>query len=407
MNRLISKAAVAAILGLTGVAQSQVTFEVLGPGQPTSCSADGNWVLIYDGATLSRWSPGAGMEAIEADLGWNGKPTISDDGTRIAATVFDDAGTQTPGVWTEGQGWLVLGPIDGGGVPGEDGSAFGISGDGSTVTGLAWRSDWRARAFSWTEGTGMVNFGATHDDRSSRGSAINGDGSVIGGFDEAPFGNRRAAVWIDGQLTVLEPTSDEWTEVNTVNTAGDVVGGAGGYVDGAKIWTHDGTDWNGANLGFLPPDPGDNESDRDAVALDVSADGSVAVGFNRYGFGPFANYDGFIWNETGMVDVEDWLIDNGIDVGDLDIRGLTALSDDGMTIYGMAYTPGYQERAFRIVIGTPCDADFNADGDVNTLDVLAFLNAWTAGDSAADFNGDGDVNTLDVLAFLNAWTAGC
>jgi hypothetical protein len=57
--------------------------------------------------------------------------------------------------------------------------------------------------------------------------------------------------------------------------------------------------------------------------------------------------------------------------------------------------------------GAPCPADFNADGAVNTLDVLSFLNAWSAGDPAADFNGDGAVNTLDVLAFLNAWSAGC
>ncbi|HZW09196.1 MAG TPA: GC-type dockerin domain-anchored protein [Phycisphaerales bacterium] len=55
----------------------------------------------------------------------------------------------------------------------------------------------------------------------------------------------------------------------------------------------------------------------------------------------------------------------------------------------------------------PCVADFNGDGSVNTLDVLAFLNAWNARDPAADINGDGNINTLDVLAFLNAWTAGC
>ena len=54
-----------------------------------------------------------------------------------------------------------------------------------------------------------------------------------------------------------------------------------------------------------------------------------------------------------------------------------------------------------------CIADFNNDGSVNTLDMLAFLNAWTSGDSSADINGDGSVNTLDVLAFLNLWTAGC
>jgi hypothetical protein len=54
-----------------------------------------------------------------------------------------------------------------------------------------------------------------------------------------------------------------------------------------------------------------------------------------------------------------------------------------------------------------CPADFNADGVVNTLDVLAFLNAWAADDGSADFNGDGVINTQDVLAFLNEWVAGC
>ncbi|MDQ7012306.1 MAG: S8 family serine peptidase [Planctomycetota bacterium] len=54
-----------------------------------------------------------------------------------------------------------------------------------------------------------------------------------------------------------------------------------------------------------------------------------------------------------------------------------------------------------------CFADWNGDGSVNTQDVLAFLNAWTAGDPEADINNDGSVNTQDVLAFLNAWTAGC
>lgn len=54
-----------------------------------------------------------------------------------------------------------------------------------------------------------------------------------------------------------------------------------------------------------------------------------------------------------------------------------------------------------------CPGDFNEDGAVDTRDVLAFLNAWTAGESRADANGDGVVDTRDVLFFLNLWTAGC
>ena len=54
-----------------------------------------------------------------------------------------------------------------------------------------------------------------------------------------------------------------------------------------------------------------------------------------------------------------------------------------------------------------CDANYNADCAINTLDVLDFLNDWASGNPRADFNDDGHVNTLDVLAFLNAWSAGC
>jgi hypothetical protein len=54
-----------------------------------------------------------------------------------------------------------------------------------------------------------------------------------------------------------------------------------------------------------------------------------------------------------------------------------------------------------------CYADFNDDGSVNTVDVLAFLNAWSAGNASADCNDDGSVNTVDVLCFLNLWNAGC
>lgn len=54
-----------------------------------------------------------------------------------------------------------------------------------------------------------------------------------------------------------------------------------------------------------------------------------------------------------------------------------------------------------------CYADFNGDGTVNTLDFLAYLNAFNGGDLAADCNGDETLNTLDFLCFLNAFNAGC
>ena len=58
-------------------------------------------------------------------------------------------------------------------------------------------------------------------------------------------------------------------------------------------------------------------------------------------------------------------------------------------------------------VGAACPPDLNGDGEVNTLDFLAFLNAWSAGEPVADWNGDGVVDTRDFLVYLNDWVAGC
>ena len=54
-----------------------------------------------------------------------------------------------------------------------------------------------------------------------------------------------------------------------------------------------------------------------------------------------------------------------------------------------------------------CKDDFNGDGSVNTLDILAFLNSWTGEQIPADCNSDQQIDTRDVICVLNEWTAGC
>ena len=109
-------------------------------------------------------------------------------------------------------------------------------------------------------------------------------------------------------------------------------------------------------------------------------------------------------NRSGQLDVPpSWTFDasevaNCIAFGDI--------NGDGWTDLAIGFSGDVCIRVF-YAVPPACQADFNGDGAVNTLDVLAFLNAWVAGDSSADINGDGSVNTLDVLAFLNLWTAGC
>jgi len=48
-----------------------------------------------------------------------------------------------------------------------------------------------------------------------------------------------------------------------------------------------------------------------------------------------------------------------------------------------------------------CPADFDADGQVDTTDLLYLLSAWATPDG--DVDGDGDTDTADLLALLATW----
>jgi len=121
---------------------------------------------------------------------------------------------------------------------------------------------------------------------------------------------------------------------------------------------------------------------------------------------------------TGLVPIERARLDFPYE------NRIIIVDDDSVEIYDLGLPPGESvelgltferpiESAFEEtqipIFGqfVNCQADFNGDGVVNTLDVLEFLNAWSAGDPRADINGDGVVNTRDVLAYLNLWSAGC
>jgi hypothetical protein len=87
-----------------------------------------------------------------------------------------------------------------------------------------------------------------------------------------------------------------------------------------------------------------------------------------------------------------------------------ALDPDGCTFWlvGEYYENGGWDTWIQsFTVSECCRVDLNGDGNVNTQDVLLFLNLWSAGDEVADWNGDGTVNTQDVLAFLNSYNAGC
>lgn len=89
--------------------------------------------------------------------------------------------------------------------------------------------------------------------------------------------------------------------------------------------------------------------------------------------------------------------------GNPDIAAIRAIEIHADT-WGAGFTVWWDGLRFDPPV---CPADFNADGRIDTRDVIAFLNAWSDGDPRADTNGDGTVDTRDVADFLNRWTRGC
>ena len=370
MKRICVVLIIGAVLPAVAVG-AQVTFEMICEGYGTSVSADGSAVAgnTQQDYEPFRWTEETGRvllgRASVPVLGTSaGIPGISADGTRVSSTILGEDSTYiTMGIWTLGLGWqeaVPPVPPDGGLMDNSYGSAWGLSGDGSTLVGLYWRPgqpNGLAHACSWSESTGVVDLGSSGGDSRANGACY--DASVVSGWSADPVtGGWRPAAWVNGSLSILGPP-DHLGEAWAVTPGGAIVVGSqfadSPAVRTAAMWHWDGSGWGGTRyLGILPGTAPPNGT---AVAHGVSADGSVVVGYNSFYGDPFYT-TGFIWTqETGMVDVEDFLADNGIDIpAGFDIRSLTAITPDGTTIVGDGQDTAYPYTARTFVIRVSPDA---------------------------------------------------
>ncbi len=125
--------------------------------------------------------------------------------------------------------------------------------------------------------------------------------------------------------------------------------------------------------------------DRVNGTASITVGGTVDVSFVQ-------GYQPVLWDEFSIV--------YGNSVAG-EFGAITGEDLPGAWVYKVRYEP---RQAVLIIT---CPPDTNADGTINTLDFLAYLNLWTARDPEADWDGNGVVNTLDFLAYLNAWVGGC
>jgi uncharacterized membrane protein len=373
MNSLLIRLAIAVSLASAASAMGgAVTFEFVAPRgyAGTDVSADGSVVvgnIVGDGSFETfRWTQPGGAVRLGRPtvpvLGTGaGSPDVSWDGDRVSATILGDDNFANMGVWENGAWtWPTQLPPDAMVIDNNRSDAWGLSGDGDVAVGLYWKTQpgGSARGLSWNLGNpGVALPSSGVNPQSSRANAANYDGTVIVGWQDYN-GPWQPAVWRNGVQTILSPTPVR-CEARATSGDGSVIVGNNYNATfdrrEAAMWVFQGGQYVEQTLGVVTGTPQSFQAH--VWAQDVSADGSIIVGTNRFfENGPFSDGTGFIWTaSTGMVDVVTFLADNGIVLDPLfDIQELTAISADGSTILGLGrWTDTFELATFRVTVPEP------------------------------------------------------
>ena len=320
MRTLFTAALLAVAPFTAGVAGQQLV--TLPPGSwANDITPDGEVVVgtYSGGGFIWRWRtepsptvvPGGDMVA------------VSDDGTVVCGNMPDPvSGAEVAGRWTASTGWEPLGSLLGDDGCGSLSHAYDISGDGSTIVGLAWNGC-SGRGFRWTEATGMQEL-MNLVNGNNRASAISGDGSLIGGFAQGDF-DRTPAYWTPDTVG-LTVDSSLVGEVHGISHDGATSVGGVKFpgVGEQRAFIRDTATGQTQNLGNL------NGGFWKGIATDLSHDGQVVVGYDTIGLGREA----WVWTPAdGIVGLDTILADAGLG-GGFPTWVCRAVSGDGTVVVG-------------------------------------------------------------------------
>lgn len=323
--------AAAALALAPASALAQGDFTILGPNLfAESVSADGSVIVGEEtGIGYFLWTETGGLVSIGGSPGEGagGQPSIDWDAKVVSGTAPNSvAGTTEISRYDIGSGqWVNLG-----GIGGQSGtsvsSGWGLSGDGKVSVGLGWINAGGAHGVRWDAASGLQDLGSTVPDRSSRANAADFDGDVIVGWQDSSTGFRQGAIWVDGTQTLVTQGFQQMGELGCVSADGQWAGGVGVGSNGEQAYLYNPTQ-GVVNLGHINPT-------YDGGTTGVSADGKVAVGFDRP-FGPALFGRGFYWTQaTGMVDLNTLAASLGINTQGVTMSLPLGISADGRTIVG-------------------------------------------------------------------------
>ncbi|MGH7244103.1 MAG: hypothetical protein ACREJD_11870 [Phycisphaerales bacterium] len=413
----------ACTLSISAGASPTVTYtpsgELISSLSYDGTSACGN--VIWDNSYETfRWTSAGGavrlgLATVPLLSRGGGTPNISYSGKQVSASILSSDEQVTQGLWDLASGWtetMPPPPVGGALVDDGYGSAWGLSGDGKTVTGYFWSESYRAIASAWTAAGGVVALGQT-EGRSGRANATNYDGTVSCGWEEDETGSWFPRAWRNGVKIELSTADGGVTAAEYVNGDGSIIVG-NSYDENlmlkvATIWRWNGAEYVIDQIGTLPDTfPFDGE----AAFLGITNDGSMAVGVNQYYWG---YTEGFVWTAAdGLMHASDFFASVGASIPDTyTILDCYNISADGSTINATVQDSETFELFSAVVrLRAVCPGDLNNDGQVDDSDFVSFAAEYNVLDCAdasmpgycrADLNSDSVVDDADFVMFVPAY----
>jgi uncharacterized membrane protein len=361
-----------------------------------AAGSNSNFYLVYTATSGVRAAATRNWSSANTGVSW--------DGRYIAGGVQNSSASNR---WQMARGdrnnetWTACGDL-GISMSGEGSSASGISGDGSTVFGLAWTTGGNALACTWRQGTGIQSLGTSVPNRSTRANGSNVDGTVIVGWQDGLTGFRQGCIWNNGVQTLLFFANGEPApEALACSADGSVVVGLGNESNSFHAWR-----WT-AQTGIVDILPREDWADWEfmsGAATGVSADGNTIVGYYRFGGTPYDGH-GWIWTPSkGVQDLTTLALDQGANIPSLQIAALPlAISADGRTVVGGS---GNAETTlptggFVLRLESPCFGDVDGSGIVDSGDVaLTLLDYGPCPGCSSDLDETGEVDFGDVALVL-------
>jgi len=325
-------------------------------------------VVIALLTTAASWSQTLiWLGRVERNNEQDGALSVSADGTVVVGSAIDPANrVERAFRWTAAGGMQFLGTLGG-----SRSRAYGVSDDGSVVAGWAQISNGSYRAFRWTAVSGMQSLGTLGGYSNSLAFGISADGLVVVGRLQGFFvwDPTRAFRWTaSGGLRNLGTFGGSFSGAVDVSADGSVVVGWAYNTAGngrAFRWTASG---GMQDLGTL----GGNAS----WAWGVSADGSVVVGYAQNADG---QWRAFRWTASGGM-------------------------EDLNTTYASLLTPdSYLEWAFDISANGRCIVGRGWNAVTGSWEAYLLETSPRCTQHNGDVDNNGCVDDADPLAVLFAF----